>query len=330
MEKNISMQLTDQVMREMLTQFNLENEFSLLGDFENFVYEVSRDGTPFILRISHSSHRTKENLISELDWVGYLFEKSLPVPQVLESKSREKVIKVQAGDGSFFFGCLYTKAKGGPVQVRSEAFKEPLFKVWGRTIGKMHNVTKSYTPPKCIKPRPNWQEDDLLQFGHYYPVHEKELVKNAKELVETISSFPANHETFGLVHSDLHSGNFFYDRKQIHVFDFDDSVYHWFASDMAIPVYYSVLYGIPAAQQEKRNEFARRFLASFIKGYEMENTLPACWQKQLPYFFRLRDAVLYSVLHKKIAAENRNKKVNALLDEIRTRIRAKEPIVTLG
>jgi Ser/Thr protein kinase RdoA (MazF antagonist) len=113
------------------------------------------------------------------------------------------------------------------------------------------------------------------------------------------------------------------------VFDFDDSSYHWFVSDIAIPLYYSAWYKFPEGDSEIRSAFGHDFLTHFLKGYSSEYQLDLNWIERIPTFLKLRDIVLYSVLHKKWDLSNLNGKQSKLLEEIKSRIEQGEPIVTL-
>ncbi len=330
MEQTVNSQMTGELLNDFLERFGLEGKVKKLGDFENYVFETYRDGQSYIFRITHSTHRNKDEILSELDWMRHLYREGLSVPEVFPSLSGSLVEEAAAEDGSIFYGCLYSKAEGKAVSVRSEEFNHVLFEKWGETTGRMHRATRDYLPSEGIKKRSSWDEDDLLQVAKYYPAEEQELIQNAQAVISAISSLPKNIDNFGVIHTDIHSGNFFYDGDEIHVFDFDDASYHWFASDIAIPLYYSLLYRIPASEKEERQRFGQAFLDSFIKGYQKGNQLPEGWKKQVPLFLMLRDVVLYAVLHKKIAPEDRDEKLLAMMDEIAERIKCKEPIVAIS
>lgn len=329
MEQAVDILMTQELLNVFLERFDMEVEVKKLGDFENYVYETYKNGQPFIMRITHSSHRNKEEILSELDWMRHLYNEGLSVPGVFPSVKGNLVEEIPAPDGTIFYGCLYAKAKGEAINVRSQQFNEELFRKWGETTGKMHYATKSYKPSAGIKKRSSWDEDELLHVEKYYPSEEIMLVENAKEVIAAISSLPKRSDNYGVIHTDIHSGNFFYDGEQIHVFDFDDASYLWFASDIAIPLYYSIIYRIPASEAEERQRFGGLFLQSFIEGYQKGNQLPEGWQEQVPLFLMLRDIVLYAVLHKKIAPEDRSEKVMAMMAEIAVRIKNKQPIVNI-
>jgi amicoumacin kinase len=331
MEKTVDALLTDELLFNLFGRFSLQlDSYKKLGDFENYVYEVNQDGQPIILRLTHSSHRKLEEIKSELDWMNFLNQHKVNVPLAYESTNQKLVEGIQALDGSYFYACVFTKAQGEPVKINSPKFTEDLFYAWGKEIGKMHRVTKHYQPSEGIMRRTNWDEEDLLlNIEEYIPSEDTIIVEKTNELIRKIQSLPKDSDNFGLIHTDMHSGNFFFDEKEIHVFDFDDSCYLWFASDIAIPLYYSILYGFGDKSQMEKLEFAKEFIATFTKGYESENALPEQWEKHLPYFLRLRDITLYSVLHKKIAPEDRNEKILAWINEMGERIKNEKAILDL-
>ncbi|MFB3162683.1 phosphotransferase [Neobacillus sp. 179-J 1A1 HS] len=329
MEKPVDILFTEEILKCFLESFHLQTEVKKLGDFENYVFEAYRGNKPVILRITHSTHRSKDEILAELDWMNFLHQQKVNCPEAFTSSNNQLIEDMPVGDGSFFYACLFSKVDGYPVKIKSDVFNNQLFHAWGKAIGHMHSVTKEYKPSKEIKLRPAWENEELLDIESYVP-NEKEVIKNTKLLIKELKSLPINKDNFGLIHSDIHSGNFFYDGKCVHVFDFDDCSYHWFASDIAIPLYYSVLYGYHNSSEMEREQFASNFLFYFIQGYEEHHSLPVAWKEQLPLFFMLRDITLYSVLHKKISPEERDLEINRMIEGLKSRIIKKEPIVKLG
>ena len=75
MEKAVSSLMTQEILDYFLERFRLDREIKKLGDFENYVFETYKNGQPYILRITHSSHRSKNEILSELDWMRHLNSK---------------------------------------------------------------------------------------------------------------------------------------------------------------------------------------------------------------------------------------------------------------
>ncbi len=326
MEHSVEKQFTTEILNKILATYQLDSNVKKLGDFENYAFEVYQNGVAKILRITHSSHRSQKELESELDWIQYLHSHGISIPAVFISPNGKTVEAFEAED-SFFYASLFEKAPGKPVKV--EDFDEKLFRIWGKVTGKMHRVTKEYRPGANIQPRSHWNGNDLLELEYYYPKEDKEALAAALKVIQEIEKLPITQESYGLLHTDIHSGNFFYDGETIHVFDFDDSCYHYFAVDIAIPLYYSTISKHYFGTKLERNEFAKEFLKAFLEGYREENELSQECLETIPLFLKQRDIELYAVFSKKVPMEERNARLQHWIQVIKARIERNEAVVDL-
>lgn len=329
MEQSVDRQFTKGVIEKILNHFNLDLEYKKLGDFENYVFEIYENGAPKILRVTHSSHRSKEELESELDWIQHLHRCGISIPGVFLSPDGHTVEEFEVEDSSFF-ASIFEKAPGNPVKLDDDIFNEKLFYKWGKMIGKMHRHTKDYQRSEGVIPRSQWDENDLLNLEKYYTGDAAALLENVNTVIDKIKQLPKNKDSFGLIHTDIHHGNFFYDGNDIHVFDFDDACYQYFASDIAIPLYYATNSKYFFGTQEERNQFAKKFLNAFLDGYQEENKLAREWIETIPLFLKLRDIDLYAVFNKKVAPEDRSDRINHWMMEIKDRIEQDIAIVDLS
>ena len=297
-----------------------------LGDFENYVYEVERAGTPYILRLTHSSHRSKQEVEGELKWINFLHGHDIQVSLVHSSENGELVEVVPVED-SFFYVCLFDKAPGASIKSSSPEFGPELFGKWGAITAEMHLATENY---QSERERLLWDEDDLIELEMFIDEEKDEaIIIGNRQLVVDIQQLPQTKETFGLIHSDIHMGNFFYHEENIHLFDFDDSMYFYFISDVAIPLYYSTWGKYREETLEKRSAFGTEFLMHFLKGYVSVRPLTLEWLERLPLFMKLRDYTLYGVFHKKMDFSKGHEIENNLVTSIRERLLRNEPMVDL-
>ncbi|MFF2855730.1 phosphotransferase enzyme family protein [Peribacillus sp. NPDC058002] len=296
-----------------------------LGDAENYVFEVYRDGTPYILRMTHQSHRTKGQVLAELKWIEFLQNNSSEIPKVLSSKENNLVEIVKGSDGTEFYCCLFEKAPGVRMKVTDENFDEPLFFEWGRTIGQMHKQTKNYQPETKYR-RLDWHEEELLNAELYQSDVTGQLMHQQESIKKNLDALPVHQDNFGLIHSDIHNGNFHFHEGKIHVFDFDDCSYHWFASDLAIPLYY-LIWSLEREGIKGLDEYAAKFMRAFIKGYETENILAPEAYETIPLFLKLRDLTLYNFFHKKYDLKNADGQLIKTVKNIEQRIIESRPIV---
>jgi amicoumacin kinase len=328
MEKWVANLFNEEVLKEAADRFSVSiKESKKLGDFENYVYQVTKDGNPYILRLTHSSHREKSQVEAELNWVNFLHSKGVNVSLVKHSNNQLLVEGISVGNSSFF-ACLFEKAPGRPVRAKEDLFGPTLFEKWGKTIGHMHKVTKEYKAKGSRRER--WEEEELFNFQHYLSSeNDQEIIDRGYEIINSIKGLEETKDSFGLIHSDIHPGNFFYHEGEIYVFDFDDSAYHYFISDIAIPLYYSIWWKFREEDLETRTRFGEEFLTNFLKGYLQENSIDEPWIKKIPLFMELRDLTLYSVFHEKWDIENLSEEEGRLLSQIRDRLVRKESIVEL-
>ncbi|MCP3027252.1 phosphotransferase enzyme family protein [Halobacillus sp. A5] len=319
MELEVDRIFTDEVLDDAAHRFNVKM-IKKVGSFENYVYEVMHKGKPMILRITHSSHRKKQEIEAEVEWVNDLYVKGIPASLCKRSAAGHFVEEIPA-EKSAFYVCLFHKAPGKRAQIKSG--DTTLFKRWGSITGQMHNAVITYNPKNRRK---RWDEDELLDFQLYLDLQkDREIIEAGQRLKQQIGSLPENKETFGLIHADLHQGNFFLEGDIIHPFDFDDSCYFYFAHDLAVPVYYSMW-----SNGNLRNEEMEELFISFLEGYSSKHSLTQDILRTVPLFLKLRDYTLYSVLHKKweIPALKRDEK--QLLQGIRERLVKQRPIADLS
>ncbi|MFB5662603.1 phosphotransferase enzyme family protein [Alteribacillus sp. HJP-4] len=319
MEQWIEELFTDELLIEAAGRYGAAvSKSEKLGDFENYVFEVHINDTPYILRLTHSSHRSKAAIEAEIDWVNFLHSHDINVSLVHPSRNGELVEVIPAGDTSFFV-CLFEKAPGQRVKISDELFGPELFEKWGKITASMHSVSMDYQPGASR--REDWLAEDLHNLPYYLDQQkDKEIISGGKQIVNSINAMPKTKETFGLIHADIHPGNFFYHDGEIHVFDFDDSVYFYYVSDIAIPIYYSVWIKHSGSSLEERSRFGEELLYHFLKGYKTILPLDPDFIKKIPLFLRLRDYDLYAVFHKKWDVATLGEKEQQLLARIRNRL----------
>ncbi|HDR4606101.1 MULTISPECIES: phosphotransferase enzyme family protein [Bacillus] len=323
MEIAVERVFTKEILKRAASLFHVTLEDKPLGDFENYIFKAKGDcGEDYVLRLTHSSHRSKKEVEAELDFLRYVAEHGAKVAGPLYSKSQNLVEEIRAEDETFFFASLFTYAKGEQVKgEESPYWGDIYFEAWGKAIGQLHRLTMNY--PKTDY-RDTWEEDES---GIVNELEDDQVKKIAAVLMDEIKALPIERETFGLMHGDIHPGNFHYDGKELTIFDFDDAAYNYFIHDLAMVLYYSVLF-TPWTTEEKTH-FARKQLQVLRKGYEYEHRLADSWYESLPLFLRLRDIGLYGTLQKKFKGKDMPDNFRKLSEELYERIIKKEAIVNI-
>ena len=290
-----------------------------LGDFENYVYAFDLQGagdagrpSDRILRVGHSSHRSASQVEGELDWLRFLKSKDVGVAAPIEWPSGHWVEEIAAEDGSSFLATQFERVGG---QRGSAVPWEPvLFRIWGRYIGDLHALNADYRFGHSAaegRQRYIWDED-----GHWanLPADALDgddlLAKRLEDLRAELARLPRSPAHFGLVHEDLHQGNFHIDEGRLIGFDFDDCSYHWYADDIAVVYFYARSH--PAAREDPA-AFARQFWSNFMAGYRERASFDPLWIDWMPSFLRLRLMILYLVCQIKWEAETRSEQQSQLI-----------------
>jgi amicoumacin kinase len=328
MEIAVMQEFNDEIINEALSRYGIDKEkLKFINDFENFIYEYEKDGSHYILRFTHSSHRTENLVNAELDWIYYLNKKAASVCNPIFSNNNKLVERID-GKNSYFLATAFEKAPGGHVNRNDvSVWNNSLFEKWGQTVGKMHALTKNYKPSNESYKRLEMLEDDLYENGgSYIKSYGEDFVQKHQYLMDWYRSLQKDHNSYGLIHTDVHQGNFFVNNNDITVFDFDDCAYSFFINDISIILFY-VTWGMTF--EDSRDEFVKNFFKHFLKGYRLENSIDPSWFKNIPNFLKLREIVVFAVLNKKWDLENLSEKQKALMDDMKCKIQNDIPYLNI-
>ncbi len=293
----IEKQFNPEILTRALRSFGFKQEQVVkdLDGFESHVFELEQAGQGLILKIVHSLHRSPEQINGEAHFCDYLASHGLAVAQALRSPQGNWVEKLPLDNGQSFNAFICPKLPGRKIEKADIA--PPFFADLGRITGQMHALSKDYQPEPAW-PRPDWTENSLFDFRAWIPAVEPEVIQTLTAVQERLLRRPRSQANFGLIHSDLHAGNFLIHHSastsvpQIQVFDFDDSEYHWFANDIAMPIYY-----LSHRYSKDWHAFCAEFMPVFWQAYQQEHDLPLQELEAIHDLLLWRDGILYSLNH---------------------------------
>ncbi|AWC27524.1 phosphotransferase enzyme family protein [Bacillus cytotoxicus] len=323
MEITVEQVFNDTILEEAASLFHVKVEKKPLGDFENYIFhaEDEKKGS-YVLRLTHSSHRSEVQVQAELEFLQYLKEHGAHIAGPHNSKTRKLVEGIQATDGTTFYASLFSYAQGERIKDDASIhWGDDLFQAWGKAIGQIHRLTMDY--PKT-RHRTTWEVDERAIIED---LEDEPLKQIANTLINHIKKLPIEKKSFGLIHGDIHQGNFHYDGTKLTIFDFDDATYNYFIHDIAMVLYYSAMV-INGAMEEK-TAFARHQLKVLRSGYELEHQLEERWYESLSLFLRLRDIGLYGTIQKKFKGKEMPEYFHTLSDSLYKRIMKEQPIVNI-
>jgi Ser/Thr protein kinase RdoA (MazF antagonist) len=293
MEPDIKARFNEQILHAAMQHFGIaEGQISLLDGFESFIYEFQRDGGAYILRIGHSRRRTVELIQGEVDWINFLAAGGAGVARAVVSSSGALVEAIPDSSGDHFLATAFCKAPGRPVW-QGPGWTPALYEGYGQLVGRIHALSRRYTPADPAWKRPEWDAPGNLELDRWLPPEDRIVRQKFGQIKAALDALPRGPESYGLIHQDAHAGNFFVtDEGQFTLFDFDDCVYGWYIYDVAMVVFYMiVLAADPLA-------LTRAFMPAFWRGYTREYALDPRWLAQIPLFLKLREIDLYGVIHR--------------------------------
>ena len=164
---------------------------------------------------------------------------------------------------------------------------EEYYQNWGRILGQMHRLAKTYQPVSETIRRPEWDKWEYyagFPYGEQLPV----IHKKYDQLIAELHALPKEVDSYGLIHNDFNDGNFTvdYDNGDITVFDFDDSCYFWFMYDLACAWEGGIGRTMFRPLKERR-DFMDHYVEQVMEGYSRENIIRDEWLKRMPLFLRL-------------------------------------------
>jgi Ser/Thr protein kinase RdoA (MazF antagonist) len=167
---------------------------------------------------------------------------------------------------------------------------EEYFQDWGRMLGQMHHLAKSYLPKNNLEVRPDWFE--LHSAKSLYEEQMEESLPTVHSKIQAfwleLQALQRDDNSYGLIHGDFNDGNFTidYENGDMTVFDFDDCCYFWFAYELGSAweggIGRTMFQGL-----KKRQAFMKHYMEQVLEGYDRENSLSADWLSRLPMFIRL-------------------------------------------
>ena len=222
----------------------------------NQIFVCSKgDEKKFVLRISETGDRSENDYLAETEFVHYLAENGVPVADVIPSVNG-KLVEVLDGNGTDFvavgngsaidsfatpvFLSLFEYAKGmllcdNGYRYRDGATLEEYFFNTGKTLGKIHALSKNFEPVAAHR-RPDYFDKYNLEYiNRLIPDKYSELKSAIAKRLEAFRELPTDAQSYGLVHFDFSDGNYHIDMTNgaITVFDFDNYLYCWYMFDLA-------------------------------------------------------------------------------------------------
>jgi Ser/Thr protein kinase RdoA (MazF antagonist) len=288
----------EKLQSEILKHFDYE-ECLFIQQSRNLVFEMRKNGSREILRLSLAENRTESQILSECEWIKQLANFGCNVCRPVEYK--DVIVNRVVLEGNEYLATFWEFANGNRIE---HAHLSPrLYKNIGKAMGRFHKATIKLNTQKYD--RSIWSESDFYnnQMNQYLS-HEDSTIKSiAHELITKMSLHRITSENYGLIHADFHFGNFYVNKNDLSIFDFDNCEYGYFVNDIATALHDCTFTWLrkPNREQDGKEfffgnkllEYQNTFLDSFLTGYNEENSIGVNEFKNLHDFHRLREIVVY-------------------------------------
>ncbi len=257
----------------------------------NKIFICSKGGEKkFVLRISATGDRTENDYLAETEFVRFLAKNEAPVADVIPSVNGKLVEVLDDGAAPVFLS-LFEYAKGmlladNGYRYRDGATLEEYFFNTGKTLGKIHALSKNFEPVAAHHRQDYFDKYNMEYLGRLIPDKYSELKSAIAARLETFRVLPTDAQSYGLVHFDFSDGNYHIDMTtgNITVFDFDNCLYCWYMFDLANLWLHNEGWTRQETDPKKRFAIMQKCFDLQLQGYKTETELPDELQEKLPLF----------------------------------------------
>lgn len=285
------MHIPESIIHQAARLFGTRSErLHLLGGMDGLAYAFEREERWYVLKVAPAGAEGRlAEMSAKFDFVDYLAENGARAARPLRSMNGVWV-ELIAGEEGGYTASSAVKAPGHhPGEPNRGELTPAFFQSWGRVMGRMHALAKAYTA-RSQSAIGDWR-GELEHFTHW--TQDAPVRARWQEMGRLLEALPQTREDIGLIHNDMHPANFLLEAGQITVIDFDVCAHHFFAKDIAIPLFFAN-WGGPPDPHQPRGQFLAEFFAAFMHGYSRENTPGDAWSARMPLFLAHHRLLLYT------------------------------------
>ena len=143
-----------------------------------------------------------------------------------------------------------------------------------------------------MRARPPW-DDKLDNLVTVLSSRDESAGRALDLLTQQMRHLPRDADAFGLIHADIHVGNYHLHDDEIWLYDFDNCVESWHAADLATLWFFSLM-RTSGSDLEIWQSASGPMLKAILDGYRQVRPLNEFWVAQLPLFRRHRALCLYA------------------------------------
>lgn len=275
----------ERIAKAALNQYPVVFEkLQFLGHSENVTFCVETPEQKFLLRIHQPISGLQDNIWqrpdtieSELLWLAALHrETNITVQEPVQNLEGGWVTQVSADDTQDMFCCSLLRWIDGCTSDTQRTPQQA--HQLGLLIAQLHRHSSQWELPKNFV-RPIFDENHLHKaLSALYPAVSHGLISVehygmftavARKIESTIKTLGRAQDMWGLIHADLHEGNYLFHNQQIRPIDFARCGFGYYLYDIAESIQY----------------LSPQVRPSFFEGYQTIRNLPENYLQIVEEFF---------------------------------------------
>lgn len=249
-------------------------------------------GEPFMIRVSATPQRSRQEIMSELMWVDDLkqFKQTICEPNLSLKGNLLEEFEI---DGRAYRASMFRTARG---VIKATVDMGPMFFICvGELLGIIHHVSTNERELGLRYRRKSKADDFAAMKEKAFPGIPAAIRQRILAIEEQVNALPQDVGKYGICHGDFHMNNFFVEDNNIWVFDFDGCAYANYLYDVASFIQACFLQGYGAGKN-LREVMHDEILHYFKIGYTLNKQCDEHFFDDLELFIAYRTAVTYMAL----------------------------------
>lgn len=251
-------------------------------------YAETNYAIPVVLRITCPDTPNMECYRAETEYVRYLHANGGEVVNVISSLNGNLFEEISYHDITYVL-CVFEKARGKLLAENNYRYREgvPLSEYFyncGKTLGRLHRLSKEYTPTH--RRYSFFEKYSERYLDEIIPDEFPTLREKLKILLNQLAVLDRGKDVYGMIHFDFNDGNYSidFDTGKITVYDFDNSCMGHYLYDLADLWINGTGWIQSEPDAEKRKRFMENYFETVLEGYQMETTVDEGMLAKLPLF----------------------------------------------
>lgn len=241
----------------------------------NLVYRIGADA---ILRISTLTDRTYEDYEAEIEYIHFLSEGGASVADSILSLNGRRIEEIDNTIVSMFEVAKGDQIADHGYQYRDGVSIDEYFFNTGKTLGKIHALSKDFRPKKRRFDFFEKYNEDYFEtlipndFICAKSITGRQIKDSLNDILKKLRELSRTQDNYGMVHFDYSDGNYNvdYNTGDINVFDFDNCRTCWYMFDIANLWSHGLGWIAWNDNPDERQEYMDNYMKIVIAGYRTE------------------------------------------------------------